>query len=430
MNMADIIRKKREGGALSAAEIRFWITGYVRGEIPDYQVSALLMAIFFRSLTPEETLCLTMEMRDSGVTVDLSDIEGVKADKHSTGGVGDKTTLIVAPIAAAAGLKVAKMSGRGLSFTGGTLDKLESIPGFTVGLSEQQFKEQVQKIGLALIGQTAELAPADKLLYALRDVTATVDSAPLIASSVMSKKLAVGADALVLDVKYGSGAFMKTPELARQVAEQMVQIGRAANQRVSALLTSMEQPLGLAVGNALEVREALQVLEGQGPEDLRQLSLELAAELLYLGGLADCRKEGLQMAAALLESGAALSKFVEMVQAQGGNGDFSLLPEAPLQAPFTAAESGYIYSMDCEQVGLAAMALGAGRAVKEDAIDHAAGIVFHHKIGERVSAGQTIAVLHCQNETQAAAATEILRRSIKISPFSPAPAALVSEVLV
>ena len=427
--MLDIIRAKRDGEKLNPAQIRFWLEGYVQGEIPDYQSAALLMAIYLRGFGKAETTELTFAMRDSGAKLDLSGIAGIKADKHSTGGVGDKTTLVVAPILAAAGLKVAKMSGRSLGFTGGTLDKLESIPGFKVDISLDEFEAQVNHCGLALIGQTAELAPADKLLYALRDATATVESAPLIAASIMSKKLAVGADVLVLDVKYGSGAFFKTVASAYEAAGIMVEIGWAAGQKVVALISSMEQPLGRAVGNALEVEEAWQVLCGQGPQDVRELCLALAARAIVLAGLAEdsCTAQGI--AAELLDNGAARAKFLEMVKAQGGNCDFTGLPKAELTTSFTAKESGYIYTLHAELVGRAALALGAGRRVKEDGIDHSAGILLQYKVGDHVEAGESIALLHGNDKKGMEEGLALLERAVVISKKSPKIAPLIDKVV-
>jgi pyrimidine-nucleoside phosphorylase len=429
MNMPDIIRKKRDGAELSAAEIRFWLAGYVQGEIADYQSAALLMAIYLRGFSPAETTELTLAMRDSGARLDLSAVNGLTADKHSTGGVGDKTTLVVAPLLAAAGLKVAKMSGRALGFTGGTLDKLESIDGFRVGLSRAQLIAQANGCGLAVGGQTAELAPADKLLYALRDVTATVDSTPLIAASIMSKKLAVGADVLVLDVKYGSGAFFKTLGAAREAAAIMAKIGRAAGQRVAALLSSMEQPLGRAVGNALEVEEAWQVLCGQGPPDVRELCLALAAQGILLGGLAADRESAAARAAGLLASGAARAKFCELVEAQGGNSDFSRLPQAALQVPLTVRESGFIRGLDAELVGRAALALGAGRQAKEAAVDHSAGLVLQYKLGDEMRGGATLAVLHGNDERRIEEAAALLRRALTLGREAPPIPPLIAGVL-
>ena len=429
MNMPDIIRKKRDGGELSPVDIRFWLDGYVRGEIVDYQSAALLMAIYLRGLSKVETVELTLAMRDSGAVLDLSAIGGIKADKHSTGGVGDKTTLVTAPIMAAAGLKVAKMSGRSLGFTGGTLDKLMSIDGFKTELSPAELIAQVNTCGLALIGQTAELAPADKLLYALRDATATVESTPLVAASIMSKKLAVGADVLVLDVKYGSGAFFKTEAAALEVAGIMVEIGRAAGQRVTALISSMEQPLGKAIGNALEVDEAWQVLCGQGPPDVRELSLALVAEALSLAGFAPNRASSLAKASELLDSGAARTKFVRMVEAQGGHSDFSRLPKARLQIPIAAKESGYICRLDAELIGHAAAYVGAGRQVKEAAIDHSAGIMLKYKQGDYLRAGDVIAVLHGNEAKGIDEAAALFAQAVMISPEPPKPVPLIAGVI-
>ncbi|MCL1974544.1 MAG: thymidine phosphorylase [Firmicutes bacterium] len=419
MNMLDIIRKKRDQAELNHEEIRFWIEGYTQGRIPDYQSAAMLMAIYLRGLSKNETVELTLAMRDSGLKLDLSDIEGIKADKHSTGGVGDKTTLIVAPILAAAGLKVAKMSGRSLGFTGGTIDKLESINGFRVGLNRQEFIEQLNHCGVALMGQTAELAPADKLLYALRDATATVESTPLIAASIMSKKLAVGADVLVLDVKYGSGAFFKTIEAANEAAALMVEIGQTAGQKAAAIISSMEQPLGRAVGNALEVAEAWQTLCCQGPDDLRELSLDLAAEAIVLGDLSPDKALARAKAQELLDKGLARAKFIEMVKAQGGDSDFSHLPQAALRIPFTAPKSGYICALHANIVGRAALALGAGRLVKEAIIDHSAGILLQHKVGDYVQEGECIAMLHGNDNNRLQEANALMARSVFIETTAP-----------
>ncbi|MCL1816527.1 MAG: thymidine phosphorylase [Clostridiales bacterium] len=429
MNMTDIIRKKRDGAKLSTKEIRFWIDNYVEKKIPDYQSAALLMAIYFSGLTVEETVELTFAMRDSGALVDLSPIGGVKVDKHSTGGVGDKTTLVVAPIIAAAGLKVAKMSGRSLDFTGGTLDKLESIKDLRVGLTLEEFIRQVNKCGVAIIGQTAELAYADKLLYALRDVTATVDSVSLIAASIMSKKLAVGADVLVLDIKYGSGAFFKTSEAASEAANIMVGIGRAAGQHTTAIISAMEQPLGQAVGNALEVIEAVQVLGNKGPADVRELSLALAAEAIYLAGFMKSRKEAMVKAGMLLDSGAALGKFKEMIEAQGGDSDFAHLPISRLKIPYYAKESGYICKLDAELIGRVALALGAGRSVKEAAIDHSAGIFLLHKLGDYVHKGEEIALLHSNDEKSVEKGVAVFDHSLTISQVPPNVLPLINKVV-
>ena len=398
MRAVDIIRRKRDGGELTAREIAFLIEGFTRGEIPDYQMSAFAMAVLFRGMTDAETAELTLAMARSGGQLDLGGIPGVKVDKHSTGGVGDKTTLIVAPLAAAAGVPVAKMSGRGLGHTGGTIDKLESIPGFRTELSPEAFIRQVREIGLAVAGQSGDLAPADKKLYALRDVTATVESIPLIASSVMSKKIAAGADAIVLDVKTGSGAFMKTPEDAERLAQAMVAIGRLVGRKTAAVISDMDQPLGRAIGNALEVREAIAALRGEGPEDLTRLCLALAAHMAVLGGKAASLDEAAAMLERILKSGEALEKFRRFVAAQGGDpavvDDPDRLPSAPRRIAVKAERAGYVRRIDAEKLGLAAMVLGAGRAVKDAPIDHAVGVVLGRKPGDRVEAGEALAELH------------------------------------
>ena len=426
MNMPNIIKNKCAGAELSADQIRFWLEGYVQGKIPDYQSAALLMAIYLCGFSRKETIELTLAMRDSGATLNLNGIAGIKADKHSTGGVGDKTTLVVAPILAAAGLKVAKMSGRGLGFTGGTLDKLMSIDGFRTDLNKDEFMAQVNSCGLALIGQTAELAPADKLLYTLRDATATVESMPLIAASIMSKKLAVGADVLVLDVKYGSGAFFKTVDSAYEAADMMVQIGRVAGQNAAALISSMEQPLGWAVGNALEVKEAWQILCGQGPQDVRELCLALSAKAISLAGLTSNRATALTLAGELLDRGAARLKFCEMVKEQGGDIDFSRLPTAALQIPYTVKESGYICALNAELIGRAALVLGAGRLVKEAGIDHSAGIMLQYKVGEYIRAGNDLAILHSNEAKRIEEAAALFERAVIIGPQPPPIVPLVA----
>ncbi len=397
-NMSDIIYKKREGGELSREEIQFFITDYVAGRIPDYQASALLMAIFFRGLSRRETFELTDAMRYSGDTVDLSSIPGIKVDKHSTGGVGDKTTLIVAPLASACGVPIAKMSGRGLGFTGGTVDKMESIPGFRTSLEPEEFLSQVRKIGMAVIGQTAHITPADKKLYALRDVTATVDNFGLIASSIMSKKLAAGSDAIVLDVKVGDGAFMENEQDAETLANLMVDIGDDAGRRTVAAITEMGQPLGCAVGNSLEVIEAIETLKGKGPEDITELAERLAGIMVYLGGKAQTPEEGHAMAAEALASGKGLAQFRKFVQAQGGDpavvDDYTLFPQAAHHLELLAETDGYVQKIAARTIGLASQHTGAGRATKEDQIDLSAGVYLHKKVGDAVKKGEILATFY------------------------------------
>lgn len=404
MRSVDLIRKKRDGGELTAEELTYLIDGYTRGDIPDYQLSAWAMAVFFRGMTPKETAALTLAMANSGDQVDLGPISGVKVDKHSTGGVGDKTTLILAPLVASAGVPVAKMSGRGLGHTGGTIDKLEAIEGFRTELSRERFIAQVNDIGLAVIGQSGNLAPADKKLYALRDVTATVESIPLIASSVMSKKIAAGADAIVLDVKTGSGAFMKSLEHSEQLAKAMVDIGTEVGRTTAAVISDMDQPLGFAIGNALEVWEAVETLKGNGPEDLTKLCITLGAHMVVLGGKAETVEAAMELLRGQIASGAALSKFKAFIAAQGGDeaiaDDTSRLPQAPVQLEVTAESEGYVQAIEAEQLGLAAMLLGAGRATKEAEIDYAVGLVLCKKVGDRVQAGETLAVMHVRDRSE------------------------------
>ncbi len=402
MRMFDLITKKKHGEALSEGEINWWIEGYVANEIPDYQVSALLMAIYFKGMSDTETAALTMAVAKSGDMIDLSAIDGVTVDKHSTGGVGDKTTLIIAPLAAACGVKVAKMSGRGLGHTGGTVDKLEAIPGFRIALSQEEFFEEVNKNGLAVVGQSGHLAPADKKLYALRDVTATVDSIPLIAASIMSKKLASGSSCIVLDVKTGSGAFMKTIEDSIRLAEKMVAIGEQNGRKTSALITDMDRPLGFAIGNSLEVIEAIETLKGKGPEDLTEISLKLTADMLHLAGkgtLDACWSQAMQA----LESGSALDALRRMIAGQGGDArvvdDYSLFKQAKYSYQLLAKTNGYISHMDTESIGIASSILGAGRATLEDTIDYSAGIRLFKKTGEKVSEGDVLAEFYADDET-------------------------------
>lgn len=401
MRFYDIIMKKRNGVTLTEAEIRFMITEYVQGRIPDYQMSAMLMAIYFQGMDDVETAVLTDAMARSGDMVDLSPIEGIKADKHSTGGVGDKTTLIVAPIVAACGVKVAKMSGRGLGHTGGTVDKLESIPGVRTSFTREEFFGIVNRTGLSVAGQSGNLAPADKKLYALRDVTATVESIPLIAASIMSKKLAAGSDCILLDVKVGSGAFMKTMEEAVTLAKKMTAIGGHAGRRMAALITNMDIPLGRKIGNTLEVEEAIETLMGQGPEDLTEVSLQLAANMLYLAGKGTIL-ECMEQAKNAIESRTALNKLADMVLAQGGDRDMIVnkgrLPKACCSQRVTAAESGFICHMDTEMCGIASSLLGAGRLTKDSCIDYTAGIVLEKKTGDFVKKGETLATLYTSKE--------------------------------
>jgi len=434
MRAVDLIRHKRNGGELSAAEISYMVNGYVSGDIPDYQMSAWAMAVFFRGMTERETADLTIAMADSGERTDLSGVAGVKVDKHSTGGVGDKTTLVLGPLVAAAGVPVAKMSGRGLGHTGGTIDKLESIPGFRVELDRQAFIDQVNRIGVAVVGQSGNMTPADKKLYALRDVTATVESIPLIASSVMSKKIAAGADAIVLDVKTGSGAFMKTVEEAETLARAMVGIGTLVGRRTAAVISDMDQPLGLSIGNALEVAEAIATLRGEGPNDLETICLALAVHMVVLGGKAETEAEALELLRSKLRSGEALAKFREFVAAQGGDpavaDDPARLPAAPVRVEATAAAAGFVQAVDAEELGLAAMTLGAGRAAKDDAIDYAVGLVLSRKVGDRVEAGETLAVLHAAaDDHRAKEAAERVRAAYRIADTPSAPRPLLLSVV-
>ncbi len=431
MRAYDVIQKKRDGKPLTEQEIRWFIEEYTKGNLPDYQAAALCMAIYFQGMDEEETAALTFAVRDSGERLRFSNLSGARADKHSTGGVGDKTSLIVTPIVASCGVKVAKMSGRGLGHTGGTVDKLEAIEGFRTDLPMQRFEEIVEKIGVAIVGQTAELAPADKRLYALRDVTATVDSLPLIVSSIMGKKLAADDDCIVLDVKTGSGSFMKTLEDSRALAKSMVAIGKRAGKKILALVTDMGSPLGRAIGNSLEVVEAIEALQGRGENDVVELSLALAAHIVYLAGkgtLAECEA----MAKGALDSGAALAKFAEMVEAQGGNKGWILRPESFPKAPYTkealAPRTGYIVEVNAEQYGKASQLLGAGRTTKEDTIDPLAGIYLHKKVGEYVRAGEPIATLYAGDSALFAAAEDCLLRATVFGEKQPEKTPLILEV--
>jgi pyrimidine-nucleoside phosphorylase len=414
----DVIRKKRDAGELSRTEIESLVSAYTNGDIPDYQVSAWLMAVVLRGMTRAETAALTDAMLRSGEVLDLSLLPGKKVDKHSTGGVGDKTSLVLAPLAAAAGITVPMISGRGLGHTGGTLDKLEAIPGFSVNLSVARFRRVLETCGCAMIGQTDEIAPADRKLYALRDVTGTVESPYLICASIMSKKLAEGIDALVLDVKTGSGAFMKSDEDAAFLAELMVETGERMGKQMVALITDMDQPLGLMIGNALEVVEVIEILRGEGPEDLRQLCLELASWMLQLGGVANTVTEGKKLSEKLITSGKALDRFRQMVELQGGDpqviDDPEKLPRARHTMTHSSPRSGYLASLQCEQVGTACVILGGGRERKEDSVDPAVGIVLHKKVGHAVSVGEPLATLHYNDEMLAHRARELLVKSYKI----------------
>jgi pyrimidine-nucleoside phosphorylase len=431
MRTVDLIVKKRKGEALEQEEIEFLVQNYVEGRIPDYQMAAFCMAVYFQGMNTAEVAQLTMAMAHSGEMVDLAPITGVKVDKHSTGGVADTTTLVLGPLVAAAGVPMAKMSGRGLGHTGGTIDKLESIPGFQTTLSREAFIKQVNVLKIALVGQSGNLVPADKKLYALRDVTGTVPSIPLIASSIMSKKIAAGADKLVLDVKVGSGAFMKKKEDAIALAETMVQIGEQVGRETVALVTSMEEPLGTAIGNALEVEEAILVLQGQKQGALRELCLLLGAEILVLTGRVRDRQEGRTLLENLLISGAALEKFVALVAAQGGNPavaqDTSLLPQAAGQEVVQALpeQEGYVAAIDAERLGVAAMTLGAGRAEKDDPIDLAVGMKLHVRQGDRVTAGQPLATLYYNKREKLEQALKLVRPAFRFSQTPVAPEPLV-----
>lgn len=431
MRMVDLIEKKRDGNELSKEEIEYIVTNYTNGKIPDYQVSALLMAIFYQDMTNEEITNLTLAIANSGDVIDLSSLEGIKVDKHSTGGVGDTTTLILAPLVASVGVTVAKMSGRGLGYTGGTLDKLEAIPGFQIELSDEAFVRIVNESKVAVIGQSGNLAPADKKLYALRDVTATVDSLPLIASSIMSKKIAAGADAIVLDVTTGDGAFMKNIEDARRLAKTMTSIGKLANRETVAVISDMSEPLGEAIGNSLEVVEAIETLQGNGPEDLVEMCYALGSQMVVLAGKAKTIDEARTLLQEALESGKALAKFKEMIQNQGGDPTIVEQPERILTARYTmelpAKQSGVVSKIVANELGIAAMMLGAGRKTKEDDIDHAVGLKLHKKIGDTVTKGESLLTIY-SNDEKISSVIELLYKNIEIGESAMKPT-LIHDII-
>lgn len=434
MRMYDIIQHKRDNKELSCEEIQFFVEKYTVGNIPDYQASALAMAIFFNGMTPEETAALTLAMAHSGDVMDLSPIKGVKVDKHSTGGVGDKTSLVLGPMVAALGVPVAKMSGRGLGHTGGTIDKLESFPGFRTGIPEQEFFDNVNRIGIAIAGQTGNLAPADKKLYALRDVTATVESIPLIASSIMSKKIAAGADVIVLDVKVGSGAFMKDEESAVKLADTMVRIGDAVGKKTMAVVSDMDEPLGFAVGNALEVKEAIDTLAGNGPQDLYELCLELGSHMVAGAGKAQNCAEAKEMLAGTIKDGSALKKLAELVEAQGGNPeavyDTELLPKASIEYEYRADTEGYVNRIVCDIVGTSAMVLGGGRENKDSVIDLSVGIVLEAKKGAYVHKGDVLARFYANDENKLSDAIKRFADAYVIEDTRPAESRLIKKVIM
>ena len=433
MNTVELITKKRNGQSLTETEIEYLVNGYTAGDIPDYQMSAFLMAVYFNGMDKAETVALTQIMRDSGDVVDLSAIEGIKVDKHSTGGVGDKTTLIVGPIAAACGVPIAKMSGRGLGFTGGTIDKLEAIPGYKTAITEQEFMEQVNSRGISVIGQTGHIAPADKKIYALRDVTGTVENLSLITSSIMSKKLAAGSDAILLDVKCGSGAFMKTQEDAEKLASLMVEIGNADGKKTMAVITDMEQPLGNAIGNTLEVQEAIDILKNQGPEDITELCITLGGMMVYMGEKAGSPEEGMQKARKVLEDGSALAKFRDLVEGQGGDpgiiDDYSLMPQAEFCMELKSWDEGYIEELDAMRIGLASQHTGAGRERKDDEIDMSAGIVLCKKRGDHVDAGEVLCRIYGNDIKKVEKALEEVTYSVKINKIRPHNVPLIKKII-
>lgn len=434
MRMYDIIQHKRDNKELSGEEIQFFVEEYTAGNIPDYQAAALAMAIFFNGMTPEETAALTLAMAHSGDVMDLTPIKGVKVDKHSTGGVGDKTSLVLGPMVAALGVPVAKMSGRGLGHTGGTIDKLESFPGFQTGIPEQEFFDNVNRIGIAIAGQTGNLAPADKKLYALRDVTATVESIPLIASSIMSKKIAAGADVIVLDVKVGSGAFMKDEESAVKLADTMVRIGDNVGKKTMAVVSDMDEPLGYAVGNALEVKEAIDTLAGNGPQDLYELCLELGSHMVAGAGRAHNCEEAKEMLAGTIKDGSALRKLAELVEAQGGNPeavyDTELLPKASIEYEYRADTEGYVSRIVCDIVGTSAMVLGGGRENKDSVIDLSVGIILEAKKGAYVHKGDVLARFYANDENKLSDAVKRFADAYVIEDTKPAGSRLIKKVIM
>lgn len=434
MRMYDIIQHKRDNKELSGEEIQFFVEEYTAGNIPDYQAAALAMAIFFNGMTPEETAALTLAMAHSGDVMDLTPIKGVKVDKHSTGGVGDKTSLVLGPMVAALGVPVAKMSGRGLGHTGGTIDKLESFPGFQTGIPEQEFFDNVNRIGIAIAGQTGNLAPADKKLYALRDVTATVESIPLIASSIMSKKIAAGADVIVLDVKVGSGAFMKDEESAVELADTMVRIGDNVGKKTMAVVSDMDEPLGYAVGNALEVKEAIDTLAGNGPQDLYELCLELGSHMVAGAGKAQNCAEAKEMLAGTIKDGSALRKLAELVEAQGGNPeavyDTELLPKASIEYEYRADTKGYVSRIVCDIVGTSAMVLGGGRENKDSVIDLSVGIILEAKKGAYVHKGDVLARFYANDENKLSDAVKRFADAYVIEDTKPAGSRLIKKVIM
>lgn len=433
MRMYDLIMKKRGGAALSNEEIEFMISEYTKGGIPDYQMSAMMMAVYFQGMNETETAALTMAMAKSGDMLELSAVDGVKVDKHSTGGVGDKTSIALAPMVAACGVKIAKMSGRGLGHTGGTIDKLESFKGFSTGITSEHFISQVNNIGISIMGQTLDIAPADKKLYALRDVTATVDNMSLIASSIMSKKLASGADAIVLDVKTGSGAFMKKEEDAFALAKEMTALGKHAGRNTIAVVSDMDQPLGFAVGNALEVKEAIETLQGKGPEDFTKLCLTLGAYMIVAGGKAKDKEEAEAMLRQVIENGTALKKLAEFVEAQGGDSaavyDTSLLPTASIVEEIISEKEGYVNRIICDEIGICSLILGGGRETKESEIDLSVGLILHKKVGDYVKIGESLATIHANDKAKLEMAKQRFLNAYIITNGSVSPSELIKGIV-